>query len=227
MPVNRALVVVTRVGWAWAGVVPSEEWVAAREDLLRRVTAAALLRVGVPLDWVWLVAPERREQVLEMACRLRPIPTIVASDKDAEAVAPWHDQFLVARIDSDDAYLPEALENAADMELPPDTLVNWPCGWQLDWATGRMQERSWSRRTQGPFLAITSEGRENIPEMLITGGPHGGARAGRCVARLTEPSWVLTIHGGSTNSWHNIPPIPECERDLVLAQMGIILEAKE
>lgn len=216
---NRALVVVTRMGWHWAGAVPTEEWVAGREELLRCVTAASLKHVRMPFDWVWLVCPERREQVQEIARRVCPAVILVAEDRDAEAIAPDTSAFLVARLDSDDAYLPTALEDAAQMDLDSGTLVNWTCGWQLDWAHGWMCERGWALRNQGGFLAVTSEGRENMAEMLLTGGSHTEARNGRRVLTVLDRSWIRVNHGAnmSTKHWPNFPLLADPERDWILA----------
>lgn len=219
----RRLVVVTRVGWAWAGEVPSERWVAEREELLDRVTAASLRRMRAVFDWVWLVAPERCEQVKEIADRVYPAAVLVAKDSDAEAIAPDISRFVVARVDSDDAYLPEALEHLMMMSLEPDTLVNWPHGWQLDWRNGWLGERGWAAHVQGGFLAITSEGRENVPTMLLTGGNHNKARRGRRVIHVEERSWIRVNHDLNLSSkrWPNIPVLPQMERDAILARAGI------
>lgn len=220
---KRALVVVTRLGWAWNGRVPCEDAVAAREELLRRVTAASLRQVQASFDWVWLVAPERREQVQEIANRVWPSAVLVAEDGDEEAIAPDATAFAVARLDSDDAYMPLALEDLADMDLDPNTIVNWTCGWQLDWAHGWLAERGWALRTQGGFLAVTSEGRERIPEMLLTGGPHTKAREGRRLITVLDRSWVRVNHGAntSTKNWPGLPCLPDAHRDEILSMAGI------
>jgi hypothetical protein len=219
----RQLVVVTRFGWAWAGVVPDEIWVAERAELLERVTAAALRKVTVPFEWVWLVAPERYEQVREIADRVYPPAVLVACDADSETIAPHASRFVVARVDSDDAYMPEALERLAAMSLEPQTLINWPNGWQLDWRRGWLGERGWALRTQGGFLAVTSEGRENIPTMLLTGGDHNTARAGRTVIHVEERSWLRVNHDRnlSTKRWPDLPVLGEAEHDTILARAGI------
>ncbi len=217
----RTLVVVTRMGWGWQGGIPSEDWVAARESMLARVTVPAVKNVKAPLVWVWLVAPERYEQVREIADRLYPEAILVAHDPDAEAIPG--DEFVVARVDSDDAYMPEAMERLAEMELPPKTLVNWRAGWQLDVRGDPvMAERTYPLHVQGPFLAITSEGRENIPAMLLTNGPHGKARRGHDVVHIDERSWIIGIHDLNTSShWRNLPPITDECRAEVLRRFGI------
>jgi hypothetical protein len=173
----------------------------------------------MPFDWVWLVAKERREQVQEIANRVCPAVILVAEDADADAIAPDASAFLVARLDSDDAYMPAALEEAAQLNLDPDTLVNWTCGWQLDWEHGWMAERGWALRNQGGFLAITSEGRKNMAEMLLTGGDHTQARNGRHVITVLDRSWIRVNHDSnmSTKHWPNLPVLADSERDWVLA----------
>jgi len=222
--VNRALVVVTRVGWAWSVVVPSEEWIAARETLLDRVTTAALKRVEVPFSWVWLVCPERYEQVREIADRLYPQAILVAQDSDSEAIAPNDSAFVVALVDSDDAYHHRALEEVSMMDLGPDTLVNWPNGWQLDWRRGWLSERGWTLRNQGGFLAITSEGRENVSTMLLTGGNHTKARKGRHVVTVDSRSWVRVNHNLNVSSthWPDRPMLSDEKRASVLSEVGIV-----
>lgn len=196
---SRALVVVTRFGWDWAGKVPSAEWVAGREHLLTQVTAPSLMKVRVPFDWVWLVAPARLEQVREIASRVYSPVILVAEGKDSEAIAPEAETFMVVRLDSDDALLPDALENVSKIE------------------------RGWKPNVQGGVLAITSEGRENLSTMLLTGGTHGEARRGRTVVSIQTRSWLRVNHSlnMSTKHWPDLLVLLGQERDEILRLFGI------
>lgn len=201
--------------------VPSEEWVASRVEILDRVTAAALRLVQVPFTWVWRTAPERFDQVAEIAERIYPSAVVLGSEQTSDAVAPDADSFLTVRLDSDDALLPQAMDAAAAMQLPPRALVNWIRGWQLGWPSGEVAPWHWPRRRQGPFLAVTHEDRDL---MLDAGIPHGTARQGRTVVEVEDRSWLQTIHGrNQMNRWRKQEPLGPEDADEVLGAAGIRL----
>lgn len=172
---------------------PSEEWLIERAKIMEAVTIPAMRRVTLPFTWVWRTAPERREQVDEIAARCYP-DAVVTDDVclTHDAVAPDADRFLTVRLDSDDAIMPDALDAAAGLELPPDRLVNWWEGWRLNWNTGQVMTAFWKLRVQGPFMGITHESRET---MLASGIPHTYAREGRQVVNVDGRAWIQTIHG--------------------------------
>ena len=217
----RALVVSTRIAVSWLGVPPAEEWVTARAEFLRCVTAASLERVSVPVDWVWVAAPEREAQVREMAKEIYPRAIIVRehSKRDIEEIAP-ESSFVLVRLDSDDAFLPEALDQVVAMELEPKTLVDWPCGWQLDWNSGRLGEWAWPHDDQGPFLAVTVEDRKSLLRTSL--GPHRNARQDRHVVTIPTRSWVQVIHGESTrNDWRCQNALSPESCDEILRRTGV------
>lgn len=199
---------------------PSEEWLTERAKIMERVTVPAMRRVAVPFTWVWRSAPERREQVAEIAQRLYPA-AVVTDDVSltSDAVAPDASSFLTVRLDSDDAILPSALDAAAEMDLSPNTLLNWWRGWRLNWGTGQVMTAFWKLRVQGPFMGITHESRQR---MLASGIPHTYAREGREVVSVEERSWVQTIHGlNQLSKWRGEDLLPDDVAVAVLKRGGI------
>ncbi len=217
---SRALLIVTPVAIRVRGCLPSAEWLAGREELLTRVTAAAVRRVKAALTWIWLVDPRLAEQAAEIRARVYPEAVFVDWEHpDTEAIAPDEESFLTVRVDSDDAIAPAAIDKAAALDLPSGALVNWPAGWQLDWQNGALAERDWPRRVQSPFLAIANEGRGRLLEL---GGDHSRARRGRAVFTMPERSWLQVTHGGNVvNRRHGDPRVPADERDAILAEFGV------
>lgn len=218
---DRALVIVTRVAqggdklrYELAGgpplpPVPSEEWLARRAVLLESITAAALRKVTVPFSWVWRVHPGRHDQAQEIADRIWPDAVLVDEELTHDAVAPDADSFIGVRLDGDDAILPERIDELLTRyEHKVSTLVNWRCGWKFNWETGAVAEWEWKTRTQGPFLAVTQEGRER---MLDVPGPHNPAREGRKhIRHIEERSWLYTMHGDNvTSKWGGAEPLPD------------------
>lgn len=171
---------------------PSAEYVADRAQVLEGISAAALSKVTVPFDWVWLCCPERLEQVVEVSDRVMPKVTVVEQGGMApDTLAPDSERFVTIRLDSDDALIPAAVDRLLEMDLEPNTLVNWWQGYQLNWNTGEVANKEWPLRLQGPFLAVTHESRN---DMLNFGGPHTFAREGRKVLNVEGRQWVQTIH---------------------------------
>lgn len=223
---DRALIVVTRVaqggdklsnelaGGPPLPAVPSEEWLARRSVFLENITAVALRRVERPFTWVWRVHPERHDQAQEIADRIWPDAVLVDEELTHDAVAPDSEHFLGVRLDADDALLPSALDSVP-LDLPKSTIVDWRRGWKYNALTGEVAEWQWSKRTQGPFLAVTLDGRER---MLDVPGPHNPAREGRRhIHAITERSWIYTIHGDNvTSKWGEAEPLPKEEADRIL-----------
>lgn len=240
---SRALIVVSRVASSKAGDgfadlspenaaragkvnddptkdYPSEEWLAERAKIMERVTVPAMQRVQAPFTWVWRSAPERREQVEEIAARLYP-DAVITDDRclTCDAAAPDAERFLTVRLDSDDALLPKTLDAAAEVELPPDSLLNWWRGWRLNWSTGQVMTAFWKLRVQGPFMGLTHESRDT---MLASGIPHTYAREGRSVVSVEERSWVQTIHDrNQLSKWRGEELLSPEDAEAVLARGGI------
>lgn len=202
----RQLVVVTRVAARSPGLgdgrrIPTVEWVAGREELLRLFPAAAMAATP-DIPWVWLTVPERLDQVREIADRVYPA-AIVRTTRRGEVPEIPGDTFMVARLDSDDAWTPEALRLMAELDLPARHLVNFPCGWQIDPRTGQTGLLDVPEERQGPFLAITRESRDR---MLDFGGSHLRARKNRTVLTVRKRAWIQTVHGGNlANEWRAFP----------------------
>lgn len=223
---DRALIVVTRVaqggdklsnelaGGSPLPPVPSEEWLQRRSVLLEQITAKALRRVTVPFTWVWRVHPDRRDQAQAIADRIWPDAVLVDEELTHDAVAPNAERFIGIRLDGDDALLPERIDALADRDLPPSTLINWWCGWKHNWNTGDAAEWEWPKRRQGPFLAVTLDGRE---QMLDVPGPHNPAREGRQhLIHVNERSWFYTIHSDNvTSKWCDAEPLPNDRAEVV------------
>jgi hypothetical protein len=217
---DRALLVVTRVaqggdklrhelaGGPPLPAVPSEDWLARRSVLLERITASSLRKVNAPFTWIWRVHPERHDQAQEMADRIWPSAVLVDEELTHDAVAPEHNNFIGVRLDADDALIPERLNELAAMDLSPYTLVNWWCGWKFNWNTGEVAKWEWPKRRQGPFLAVTQEGRSR---MLDVPGPHNPARDGRHhIRHVDERSWIYTMHGDNvTSKWRGAKPLSD------------------
>ena len=226
---SRALVVVTRVAQGGEKLrhelaggpplpsVPSEQWLERRSVLLEAITATALRRVRTPFTWVWRVHPERREQAQEISDRIWPRAVLVDDELTHDAVAPDADSFLGIRLDGDDALDPRCIDRIAARRLPPSTLVNWWAGWKFNWHTGEVAEWEWPKRRQGPFLAVTQEGRER---MLDVPGPHNPAREGRQnVVHIDGRNWLYTMHGDNvTSRWRGPETLPTTEAEAVLAR---------
>lgn len=240
---DRALIVVSRVASGMAGdgfadlspenraraqrtnedpdkPYPSEAWLAERAKILEQVTAPAMRRVTAPHTWVWRTCPERTDQAREIRDRVAP-NAVVLDDKTltSDEVAPDARRFLTVRLDSDDAILPAALNEAATLDLPPRSIVNWWRGWQWNLTTGELATKEWPIRVQGPFLGVTHEDRT---EMLQAGVPHTYARDGRKPVHVKGRKWIQTLHERNQLSrWQERRPLKDDARAEVFAQFGI------
>lgn len=199
----RTNILVTRVAVRWAGNLPSSEWVAARLRMVAELTEPSFRMLETPWYWVWRVAPEHHDQVAEAA----PDNVLIAlGERDNIHPDIPGDRFLVARIDSDDAFAPDALDRIAAADLKPGTLVNFPRGWQWDRREGRVGVLIFPLEHQGPFVAVTQEGRDM---MLHAGGHHGKVRKGRKLVTMGAPSWLQVIHeDNARNRWRRGRPAP-------------------
>lgn len=210
------IIVVTRVATAKDGIVPSPEWLALREPLLRRVTAACLRRVTAPLAWVWQADAQRLDQARVMAGRVWPDALVCEYEPDTVPFA----RCATVRLDSDDAIMPDSLDALLCLDAPPRSLIDWHAGYQFDWPERRVGEWGWPRRRQGPFLAIFHDGEDH----LDIGGDHATARTGRPVIHIDGRHWVQTVHGGNIiNRWRDEDELPVKDRDAVLERAGVTL----
>jgi hypothetical protein len=205
---DRAIVIVSRV----FGIYPwrhrhAEDpgWFERRMQLLQRITLPALSRVQVPFVWVWqahrtkvdLVA-RQMDQIDLNAIDVRVIDQRARTDG---GIWPGVDKFLTFRVDTDDAWLPSALEGVATQRFDDQTLINFPRGVTLDWTSGEMMHRNLASH-QGPFLAVT----QDRDMMLDTGGSHREAQVGRTIHQIDTVSWVQVVHGG--NAINRLPVEP-------------------
>lgn len=190
----RDPLIVTRFAIRWRDQIPSEEWVAARADMLHG--AATIAAAGVP--WIWKADPARADQAREIAARTPGRPVVVdAKANTCDEVHPDSARFVTFRVDSDDAYLPGIFAPAAELDLPADTAVLYPAGWQWDTVTGRVARRTY-RTFPAPFLAITHDGRD---QMLGVGANHTTVHH-RYPTVVGSParSWLQVVHGGNIST---------------------------
>jgi hypothetical protein len=190
--------------------LPDEKWIRRRAALLGRFTLPSLEHSGWSgLRWALLVDPGTFEPawralapVLDR-CRYTQ-PAIVrvegepgartAISDDLEPLGLTADRILSIRLDTDDALLPGVIGRitAVAASAPPRTLVDLYSGYQYDTGTGLM--RTDVRGSQGPFLAVVNDRRDNpldAPEL------HGAARHDRDVRHLHGRSWIQVIHDGN------------------------------
>ena len=204
---ERAIVVVSRV----FGIYPWQHrhaedarWFEHRMHLLQRITVPALARVEVPFVWVWQAHWTKMELVAEHMQRLDlhgiDVRLVNQYETTRRDVWPGVDKFITFRIDTDDAWLPSAIEGVVGEPFADRTLLDYRRGVVLDWSTGEMRHLCFSY--QGPFLALTQD--RNL--MLDIGGSHREAREGRTVEHIDAISWVQVVHGG--NARNRLPRRP-------------------
>lgn len=208
-----APIVVTRLAVRRRGAdaPPTEDWVRARVDLLRRLGWPALRRAGTGVAWVLVVDPDRRALAADLLDGVElpdgsvhlaegvGFAPVTAEMRPDGPIRPDRDAFVTLRMDSDDALLPGAIDavvEAAD-GAAHGTLIDLPRGYQLDLDRRELIEVEYRRWRQGPFLAIVHHGRST---MLDTGGEHTGARSGREVRRVEVPAWIQGIHGHNVSN---------------------------
>lgn len=219
----RTNVLTTRVGIWFGGRLAKEDWLARRLCLMQEVAIPAFEQLESDWEWVWMTCKEREDQVREMA----PGYVHIALQLDT----PWGfwgtvddipgNEFLVARLDSDDAYLPTALDDAASKEWEPNSWIDWFKGWRWDVRPEfgeRFAEAYWPKRRTGHFLAVTQESRDL---MLHSGGDHSQILStGRDRHMINQPSFLQIIHGENVGSGWGNPSIIE-NRDEVLSLFNV------
>ena len=205
---DRAIVVVSRVFgvYMWRHKHAADpDWFERRMHLLQRITLPALSRVQTPLVWVWRAHRTKMDLVAAHLEKLdlhgidvRLVNQNAVTRRD---IWPGVDKFLTFRIDTDDAWLPSAIDDIVAKAYADRTLVDFPWGMTIDWYSGEMRHRKFSSH-QGPFLAVT----QDRDLMLDTGGHHRKAREGRSVKHVHAISWIQVVHGG--NAENRLPPPP-------------------
>jgi hypothetical protein len=206
--VKRNMVIVSRV----FGLYPwrhrhadDPAWFERRMRLLQRITLPALSRLRVPFVWVWQAHRTKMDLVAAHMAQIdlhsidvRLVDQRARTDSD---IWPGVNKFLTFRIDTDDAWLPSALDCVAGRTFDDHMLINFPRGVTLDWSSGEMRHRNLVSH-QGPFLAVT----QDRDTMLDTGGSHREAQEGRAVENMDAIAWVQVVHGG--NAINRLPPEP-------------------
>lgn len=200
-----AVIITTRFSVRWKGVLPSEEWINHRFDLLKHISLPSLRQQTVQnIVWVLYTAPEWYGHVSDLFKSvtlpngiIKVIPQNIKS-KDLQDIHPEAERFMTFRLDSDDALSSKATERvlaASALEGGDKVLFNLPSGIQLNWTTGEMFYRTFRPHYQGPFLAVRNTSRDRI---LNTGGRHYEAR--RFFEKVVDVSglnWVQVVHGGN------------------------------
>lgn len=213
---GRAVLVVTRFAIDFKGH-PTAEWVAERGRLAAVTCGPSIAACAerTPLTWVWRTSDTHREQTEAIADTMPYRPVVVGTESTHPDIAPDHRRLLTFRLDSDDAYTPDAVAWAAALNVGPGTIVDFPDGWQHDLATGRVGAR---RHPTGPFLAVAHNARGR---MLGVGGNHGTVRTGKTVVSCPFGAWVQTVHGGNvSNGWRrDTVPLLGADAAAVLASV--------
>jgi hypothetical protein len=204
---ERAIVVVSRVFgvYLWQHRHAEDDgWFERRMDLMQRITVPALSRVQAPFVWVWQAHATKMDLVAEQLQRLDlhgiDVRLVNQSERTRHDIWPDSAKLITFRIDTDDAWLPAAIDGVAGRSLDDRTLLNFRRGVALDWNSGEMRHLNFSY--QGPFLAVTQD-REM---MLDVGGAHREAQKGRTVEHVDAISWVQVVHGG--NARNRLPREP-------------------
>jgi hypothetical protein len=204
---ERAIVIVSRVFCVYLWQQRQAEhdgWFERRIHLLQRITLPAVARLQVPFVWVWQAHRTKMDLVADWMHRLDlhgiDVRLVNQNLKTHRDIWRGVDKFITFRLDTDDAWLPSAIEGVAGREFGDRTLIDFYRGVALDWNSGEMQHRTFS--DQGPFLAVTQD-REL---MLDVGGQHRQAREGRTVQHIDGISWIQGVHGG--NAVNRLPREP-------------------
>ena len=195
------MVVVSRVfcvhSWQYRQA-EDDSWFERRMHLLQRITLPALARVKVPLVWVWQAHRTKMDLVADSLGRLDvhgiDVRLVNQTAKTHPDIWPGADKFVTVRVDTDDAWLPSAIDSLAGRALADRALVDFRRGVALDWSSGEMRHLNFSY--QGPFLAVA----QDRDLMLDAGGRHRHAREGRTVEHVDAISWVQVIHGGNAEN---------------------------
>jgi hypothetical protein len=198
---ERAIVVVSRVFgvYLWQHRQAEDNgWFERRMHLMQRITVPALSRVQAPFVWVWQAHATKMdlvaEQLEQLDLRGIDVRLVNQSEKTRRDIWPDADKFITFRIDTDDAWLPGAIDGAAGRSFSDRKLLNFRRGVALDWNSGEMRHLNFSY--QGPFLAVT----QDRDLMLDVGGAHREAQKGRTVEHVDAISWVQVVHGGNARN---------------------------
>lgn len=231
MPPERTNVLITRMGIWFLGKLAEEDWLARRLEFARAIGQPAYEKLETPWHWVWVTAAERYEQVLAEAPDYVTVvkQNLYPNDEDQVFLATESnlipgERFLVARLDSDDAFLPAALDWAASQRWQPDTLLNFPNGWRWYKNEDTIHEVNIMEDYQGHYLAVTQESRDRMFDM---GGVHMRARRGRTMVTYPARSYLQFIHGENLTPRSKerkkrvLSPLPQERADEVLAKFGV------
>ena len=194
----------------------------------------------VPFVWVWQAHRTKMDLVADHLHKLDlhgiDVRLVNQNEKTRRDICQGVDKFITFRIDTDDAWLPAAIDGAAGTSFGDRTLVDFRRGIALDWSSGEMRHLSFSY--QGPFLAVT----QDRDLMLDVGGSHRDAREGRTVEHVDAISWIQVVHGG--NARNRLPrqptkdvyeregpdaagaPVHSELREQIVAASGIRLDAR-
>jgi hypothetical protein len=196
-----AVVIVTRFSIRYKGVLPSEEWVGYRFDLLKRTSLPSLSQQTVQnLAWVLSTAPEWYDYVSDLFQSVTIPKGVIkvipqgAGPESLQDIHPGVEEFITFRFDSDDALASRAIERvlaASAQQGDGEVLFNLPSGIQLDWKTGEMFYRTFRSHYQGPFLAVKNVSRAR---MLTIGGHHRKTRDFFRVVDVPGLNWVQVVH---------------------------------
>lgn len=224
------------MGIWWGGQVASEQWVENRLAFARALSIPMFEQLTTEWFWVWQVAPERYDQVEDAAPEYVHLirqdttgtPKQVArktmfDDRVIEAIPG--DRFLTVCLDSDDAYVPAALDWAAGLHLEAGTLVNWPNGWRWDNRTGQVWTVDTRDHYQGHYFGITHEERAG---MVSIGGWHWrDPRQNRTRIDHEPRSWLQLFHAenmtdrGPNHHATKKVAVPVDDPDEVLSRFGV------
>lgn len=127
-------------------------------------------------------------------------PVVVSrrgTDHEAEDLAELGlagEPLLSVRLDSDDVFLPDAVQSALDISCRhgDGVLFDFPHGYLCRPSTGDVRHHSYVM--QGPFLGFTTTG----PDLSRLHINHGHAKSNsRDVVRIGQRAWVQTVHGSN------------------------------
>lgn len=143
------LLVVTRIGTRFGTHTPGPAHLDHRAAILHRVGIPLIRSARVPVIWAWRTHPTNIDHAQHLARSI---------DLDIRVV-PEHQEHLdipgpvtSIRMDSDDGYLPWALEALAHHRLGDGDIVTFPHGWDVNLVEHTIAERKSASKVPG-FLA--------------------------------------------------------------------------
>lgn len=204
---NRlGLVITTRLGFRFSGrdlMTPAQ--VDERIQLLQHTSMRSIAALAeFEPTWVLQTDPDLESHVqrriddesiaVPPGCRVHLV-TRRGADFGAAGLGSLRDlpdRFLCARLDSDDYYLPEAIEWALDQtQLEVSTLVDFHRGYLVDLSRGDVEHHSYV--SQGPFYGIVANRWDPLPSI----GHHESARDGRRSVSVNQRAWLQTVHSSN------------------------------